>query len=226
MIRTLFLSLMLCLATRVVAQEEPGPSINDLATKADLVAVAQVLDTDYQYTRDFPSGGMAFLRVLVPYKVTRPYTDLVEVYEEGLHEHECYFPDPPAGVEGRRYLVFLAHNPAREDQYLGQATGCALEMLVTADNDYALLYPPRGMAISDDLEGLAVPMKFSDRHAVPDNEQLEVEERNRLLEGGWLVKLDDGRFAYTHGISLSVIRGILGEANLTTDRQLLRQRTD
>ena len=222
----MFIALYL-LAQTLAAQAQNAPArLGELAAAADLVGVAQVIDTDYQYTRSFPSGGTAFLRMLIPYKVTQPYDALVQVYEEGLHEHECYFPNPPVTEEGRRYLVFLRVNPDRPGQYLGLPGGCALEMLVTTDNEYALRYPPSGIELADELLPLVKPLHFSDAHAVPDNEQLAVDERNELLSGGWLKHLDDGRFAYTHGIPVAEVRDLLGADNLTLERHLLQPRED
>ncbi|MEM1411040.1 MAG: hypothetical protein AAGH19_01675, partial [Pseudomonadota bacterium] len=115
-------------ATGASAQEEetPPPSLQELAAEADLVALVQVLDTDYEYARDFPIGGTAFLRILIPYKLDRPLPDIIQVYEEGLHDTECYFPNPPVTEEGRRYLLFVRQNPDVEDQYLGLDAGCSL----------------------------------------------------------------------------------------------------
>lgn len=205
-----------------IAGAQEAPRLSELAATADLVAVAQVIDTDYQYTREFPSGGTAFLRILIPYKVTRPLGDLVEVYEEGLHPHECYFPNPSVAEEGRRYLVFLRINPERQQQYLGQSWGCALEVLVNSDNEYALRFPPHLAGFSAELQPWAQPMTFGDQYAVPSNEQIDVSERNRLLEGDWLRRRDDGRYEFTHGVPMPAVRGLLGADNLTLDRNLLR----
>ena len=227
------LAVLLCCATPGLApaagQQEspppppPPPSLEQLASQASLVAVAQVRDTDYVYAREFPTGGTAYLGVLIAYKLTRPEEDIVEVYEEGLHEHECYFDNPTVFEEGRRHLVFLRDNPEVEGQYLGLPPGCALELLVTDDNRYALLYPPKGMPIADDLGALARPLAFRDAYATVSNEDLSVDERDALLASGMLVELDDGRFRYTHGIPISEIRPLLGPENLTLQRELRRQ---
>lgn len=200
----------------------PPPTLEELAAEADLVALVQVLDTDYEYARDFPVGGTAFLRVLIPYKLDRPLPDIIEVYDEGLHEGECYFPNPPVTEEGRRYLVFVRRNPDVAGQYLGLGPGCSLTALVTADNRYALRYPAEGLEVADDLAALARPMDFADAHAVLDYEALDPDERNAMLEQGLLNAQEDRRYKLTHGIPLGAARRLLGEDNLTRDRALLR----
>jgi len=220
-----YLALMLA-SVSANAQSPGNDDLAALAARADLVALAQVVDTDYQYTREFPSGGTAFLRVLIPYKVTRPYGDLIQVYEEGLHDNECYFPDPPAGEEGRRYLVFLRISPERPAQFNGLDNGCALAALVTADNGYALRWPTDGIRSAAVPADLALPLKFADRDAIVDDASLTVEHRNDWRSAGWLRELEDGRFTFTRGIPLDQVRSLIGEENLTLDRSLLRPETD
>lgn len=208
-------------------QAEPPPplepvSLFDLASRADLVALVQVLDTDYEYARDFPIGGTAFLRILIPYKLDRPLPDLIEVYDEGLKEGECYFPNPPVTEEGRRYLLFVRRNPDVEGQYLGLTEGCSLTALVTVDNRYVLRYPPEGIEITDDLSSLAEPMEFADSHAILDYELLDVSERLELLAAGLIEEREDRTYKLTHGVPLAAVRALLGAENLTTDRSLLR----
>lgn len=217
-------------ATAATAQTEPNEapappppaSLAKLASQSDLVAVVQVADTDYVYARGFPTGGTAFLRVLIRWRVTDPVGDLVRVYDEGLHPAECYFQNPDVDEEGRRHLLFARTNPDVADQFLGLPHGCALDILVTADNSYALRYPPSDIQLTDDLAALARPMQFADPYAAVEDDELAIAERDTLLEGGWLVKQDDGRYRFTHGIPLGAIRPLLGEENLTRDRNLLR----
>lgn len=223
-IRMIALSAILLMVLPFAQAQEPTRplALSELAATADLVALVQVLDTDYQYTREFASGGTAFLKVLIPYRVMRPIGDIVEVYEEGLHEHECYFDNPSVIEEGRRHLVFLRVNPEVEGQYLGLAGGCALAVLVTDDNRYALRYPLDGIEVDDRITELATELSFADAHAVLDEEDIMVEERNVLLEAGNLRRLDDGRYKFTRGVDLSLARQLLGEENLTMDRALRR----
>lgn len=207
------------LAEEPDAGDVAAATLRELAAAADLIAVVQVADTDYQYTRGFPSGGTAFLRILIPYKVSRPLPDLVEVYEEGLRDHECYFPNPTVFEEGRRYLVFLRFSAEVEAQYNGLPQGCALEALVTAENRYALRYPLNGVALADDYHEAAEEMSFADAYASLEEDDITPDLRNEWLNDGWLLRRDEG-YRYTHGIPLGVARALLGEENLTLDRSL------
>ena len=87
-------------------QIRTGISLSKLSRKADIVALAQVKDTDYVYTRSFPSEGSAFLKILIAYKPNQPSEEIIEVYETGLHANECYFENPTVFADGRRYLFF------------------------------------------------------------------------------------------------------------------------
>lgn len=194
-------------------------SLAELAAQADLVALVQIADTDYEYTRDFPSGGTAFLKVLIPYKVTRALEDLIEVYEEGLHDFECYFPNPTVLEEGRRFLVFLRFSAEVNEQYNGLAQGCALEVLVTRENRYALRYPLEGMALLGDHGQHAAELAFADAYALVDDNNMSPDKRNAFLKEGWLVE-DGERYRFTHGIDLSRARQLLGPEILTLDRSL------
>ena len=204
----------------------PPPSLADVAGAADFIGLVQVMDTDYEYQREFPTGGTAYLRVLIPYKVNRPVPDIIDLYEEGLHEYECYFPDTSPGEEGQRFLLFARDNPEVEGQFVGMEQGCAMTVLVNRDNEYVLQYPLAGLEVSNQLGDLAVPVDYADAHAVIEYEDLEVEERNALLAAGFLEELEDRTYKPTHGISLSDFRQLIGEENLTRDRSLLRRAAD
>ncbi|MGH8035262.1 MAG: hypothetical protein ACREO9_08565, partial [Lysobacterales bacterium] len=138
------------------SDQMPAPaaviSLEALADQADLVALVQARDTDYIYRRNFPAGGSAFLHVLIPYKNAR-LDDIIEVYEHGMSEHGCYFPNPTVFEEGRRYLVFLREDKEKPGRFRGLATGCALDVLVAQDNSYAVRLPATGITLSDPLDG-------------------------------------------------------------------------
>ena len=203
------LYLLLAFGTLSGASESTPPaSLSTLAAKADLVAVAQVMDTDYVYTRSFPSEGSAFLKVLIPYKPKKNTAEIIEVYEKGLHLHECYFENPTVLEEGRRYLVFFRRNPDDPDNYRGLAQGCALEILVTARNRYALKYPVDGIELTDKLDQLAVQYDFRDDHALVSEESLPPVERDALLAKGLIIPYREG-FKYTHGIDLTAARSLI-----------------
>ena len=205
----LTLLLVLFVSGSCLANEPSSPiSLSELATAADLVAVAQVKDTDYVYTRSFPSEGSAYLKVLIAYKHNQPDAEIIEIYEKGLHPNECYFENPTVFEEGRRYLVFFRLDPEDPENYLGLSQGCALEILVTEDNRYALKYPITGIALSDNLETLAVEYNFRDNYALVADVTLDPAVRIELLEKGFIIPYQD-EFKYTHGVDLSAVRKLI-----------------
>jgi hypothetical protein len=211
---TLLISSTLLFATEAVTagddsknQAHPA-SLSELAAKADLVAVAQVKDTDYVYTRSFPSEGSAFLKILIAYKTSKPGEEIVEVYDKGLHPHECYFENPTVLEEGRRYLVFFRHDPEDPKIYRGLAEGCALEILVDESNRYALRYPLDGFQLTDKLDELAVEYDFRDNYALVSEESLSPAKRDDLLARGFIIHYQD-KFKYTHGIDLTAARNLI-----------------
>ena len=216
---TLLLSLLLILGTLCHATEITAPvddmkrekqpvSLSELAAKADLVAIAQVKDTDYVYTRSFPSEGSAFLKILIAYKQNRPGEEIIEVHEKGLHPNECYFENPTVFEEGRRYLVFFRLDPKDPENYRGLSEGCALEILVTENNRYALRYPLEGFHLTDKLDELAVKHDFRDNYALVSEESLSPSKRDDLLARGLIIPYQ-GQFKYTHGIDLTAARKLM-----------------
>ncbi len=202
-----------------VERLETPISLSELATQADLVAVAQVQDTDYVYTRSFPSEGSAFLRILIAYKRDKTSEDIIEIYEKGLHHHECYFENPTVLEEGRRYLVFFRHDPQNPEYYRGLAAGCALEILVTDNNRYALKYPLEGIQLADNLDELVAKYDFRDNYALVSEQALSPVQRDDLLTKGLIIRYQ-GEFKYTHGIDLTAAR------NLMDIKALRQNRTD
>ena len=231
---------------RAQADDAPPPppaSLAELAGKADLIALAQARDTDYFTRRDIPVSGSAYLRILIPYKMPEA-RDIVEVFEKGLHENECYFPNPSVFEEGRRYLLFLKKDPDDAERYRGLEAGCAIEVLVRRDNRYAVRYPVIGIDLNDPLDQYAKPMEFSDPYAVIDDDALAAAERDALLAAGLIAPFaaeeddlpeDDPaaripgavvpeppgrRWVFTHGIELSTVRELMGPAAISTERHL------
>jgi hypothetical protein len=189
-------------------QLETSTTLTNLAARADLVAVAQVKDTDYTYTRSFPSEGSAFLKILISYKANQAVDEIVEVVEKGLHANECYFENPTVFEEGRRYLVFFRIDPQMSEKYRGLAQGCALEILVAADNRYVLRYPLKGIQMIEPLDELAIKYDFRDNYAVVTEESLPPAERDNLLARGLIIPYQ-GKFKYTHGIDLTAARNLI-----------------
>lgn len=205
---TLMISPLTC-----AADNAAGTSLSELASQADLVAVVQVVDTDYIYTRAFPSEGTAILKILIRYKANQADETYVEVYEKGLHPNECYFETPEFYFEGRRHLVFLRLDPDDPELYRGMPQGCALEILVTEDNTYALKYPVEGIQLKDAFDQLATGYGFKDQHALVAEEQLSPAARDELLALGLIVPYED-QFKYTHGVDLTVVRKLIGREAL------------
>ena len=208
-------------AMSAFAEDTGGPgyapiSLAELAANADLVVLAQVKDTDYFMRRDIPVSGSAYLKVLIPYKTDHP-SDLIEVYEKDLHDHECYFPNPSVFEEGRRYLLFLKQDPEDEKRYRGLPQGCALDVLVGSDNRYVLRFPVTGIDLSDPLGELAVDTKFSDRYAIVDDEDLLPARREAMLADGLIVPYasPEVKWIYTKGIRLSAVRKLMRTDSLS-----------
>jgi len=227
-VRSLLLGSVLVFSTAVYAAEtltvddndppETAPiSLSELAMKADIVAVAQVKDTDYVYARSFPNEGSAFLKILIAYKLNNPVEEIVEVYEKGLHPNECYFENPTVFEEGRRYLVFFRLDPKDPETYRGLEEGCALELFVTQDNRYALKYPLEGIRLKDKLDALVGEFEYHDNYAVISNEDLTPEVRNDLLERSLIIPYQDN-YKYTHGIDLTAVRSLISTEALKPRR--------
>jgi len=204
----LLLPVLDALAGEPGAQASATVSLSELASKADLVVLAQVRDTDYFTRRDIPVSGSAYFKVLIPYKASNT-EEIIEVYEKGLHEHECYFPNPGVLEEGRRYLLFLRKDPEDEKRFRGLPEGCALDVLVASDNSYVLRYPVTGIALSDPLGNFARDTAFSDGYAVVDDEDLLPEQRDAMLDAGLIRPYREGRWIYTRGISLADTRELM-----------------
>jgi len=192
-------------------------SLAKLASEADVVVLAQARDTDYVFRRGFPVEGSAFLRVLVAYKTEQPL-DIVEVYEQGLNEHECYFPKPTVFEEGRRYLLFLKKDKDKPERFLGLKFGCALDVLVDRDNHYVLRLPVTGIQLSDPLSRLEKRFEFADAYAVEDDQSLPPHRRDELLAAGYL-KPEDDHFVYARGGPLSEVRKLMGLNAVSTVRR-------
>ena len=198
---------------RDAVQEHAGVSLSELSRKSDIVALAQVKDTDYVYTRSFPSEGSAYLKILIAYKPSRPSDEIIEVYETGLHANECYFENPTVFEEGRRYMVFLRLDPEDSGRYRALPEGCALEVFVTAQNRYALKYPVDGIKITDKLDRWAKEIDYHDNYALLAEDDLSPPERNKLLAEELIVSYQDG-YKFTHGVDLTTARSQIGEEAL------------
>ncbi|KAA3641661.1 MAG: hypothetical protein DWP95_06410, partial [Proteobacteria bacterium] len=178
---------------------------------ADVVAVAQVVNVDYQKSRDLNAQGQAFLTVRVPYKgVNR--NDLLIVNAKGFAEHQCYYPDRQG--EGQRYLVFLKQSPKNENEYHGFKPFCQLQVLLDNNGHYHLRYPT-----DTDLpfnQELVQDVTYQDPHArvnatewtsikrdeYSDQFRTEMITEEDLFQKYYFLK-------YTQGIPMSEIRTLL-----------------
>jgi hypothetical protein len=214
--------------TSSAAKSSAAASLAQLAAAADVVAVVQMRDGDYRYRREFPVSGSAYLKVLIPYKVDQPL-DIIDVYEAGLHEHECYFPNPTVFEEGRRYLVFLRRDPDDPERFRGLPQGCALDVLVTEDNTYAVRLPATGITLNDPLGEYSMAMEFADPYAHETDETLDSDSRDEWLASG-LLRREQGpegdELVYTHGVKIGDIRALFGPEGLTMDRYQKRLPTE
>ncbi len=220
MLRIILTIIVLLASTSATPDEQQPPeadrstSLAELASAADVIVVAQVRDTDYIYQREFPVEGSAFLKVLIAYKADKPL-DMIEVYEKGLHAHECYFQEPAELTVGRRYLLFLQHDASQPDRYRGLPQGCKLDILVARDNRYVLRLPADGIRLSDALAARGKELEFADANALEDEAALSPQRRDALLSAGW-IRPSGERYVYTHGVELPTVRELMGIDGIST----------
>ena len=214
--------LLLALGTDPAAAGEPGRSLAEMAAEADLIAVVRVEQTDYQKTRDFPSLGTAFLKILIPYKGTSR-DEIIEVSEKGLADDACYYPEP--GVwqfEGDRFLAFLKKSADGKDSYRGRAPGCRMPVLVTEDNRYAVRYPIRGLEIKD--PGVVTQLKYADPAAFVNAADFTSAQIDELVNYYHARRVEEEDplappriiYVYTLGIPISRMRALMFPDEIVT----------
>jgi hypothetical protein len=190
---------------------------SQLAAESDLVVLGQLDRLDYERRRGFPVGGTAWVDVLVRYKVPQPI-DLIRIVEEGFGPDRCYFPDIPLWQELPRYLLFLNRGEGRD--YTGHRAGCMLEVLVTADNRYAVRWPQDALLLNEDELELVEELDFIGPGAAVDATDTTSIGRAALIEDYYMEDLGNRTLRYTRGIPLEVFREqIMGSEALTRDRQ-------
>jgi hypothetical protein len=213
----LFVILLLTLALPGYAETESRPlTPAELAAESDLVVLVQVDRVNYEYRRGFPVEGRAWLKVLVRYKVPQPI-DLVRLVEEGFGEDRCYFADTPMWEEPPRYLLFA--NQVERRNFEGNRNGCKLEVVVTRDNQYAVRWPQDNLNLDEDGLALVRELEFQGPGASIDVSEMTSIRREDMMERYYLEDAGDQRYRYTRGILLEDFRQLLGEENLTLDRQ-------
>lgn len=212
------ISAVLLLLCGLTVEAASPPAIR--AGESDVVVLAQLERVDYEYRRGFPVDGRAWFRVLLPYKVPRPMERLV-VYEEGLKEVECYFPDLPRAEEKPRYLLFLVHDEERKLR--GHPQGCALEVLVTGDNRYAVRWPQERLDLDEDARQFVRDLEFQGPLSRVDASDLTRTARAERAEREHM-RIEDTTLVYTRGILLEDFRRLLGDTLLAGDRFQQRDR--
>jgi hypothetical protein len=133
---------------------------------ADLVAIAQVDDIEYNKIRETNVKGYAFLNILVPYKgSTRGET--IAVIAEGTNENTCYYPDRENA--GERVLVFLKKAPSEEKNvFYGFKPFCQMQILLSDTGQYILRTPLNNKSLKID-KTLIEEQTFVDPHAMIDS---------------------------------------------------------
>ncbi|WP_395376402.1 hypothetical protein [Marinicella sp. W31] len=182
----------------------------EAANWADLVAVVQVVNIDYQKTRKLNAKGQAFLNILVPYKGAKK-NELVIVNESGFEDDACYYPDREN--EGARYLVFLKQT-TNEMEYVGFKPLCQLQVLINELGRYALRYPlDTDLALPEDAPQA---MRFADPHAVIDATEWSYASREKHMEKFASELSEDSDLfqkyyylTYTQGVDLGVVRKLM-----------------
>ena len=236
----LILGGLLLMQCSALAQEEPGDEntmhwLADRAAESDVVVVAQLERTDYEYRRDFPVDGRTWFRVIFDYKTPREMERLI-VLETGLqNDLSCYFPDIPAFEEQPRYLLFLVYD--EEGDLRGHEMGCSIELAVNDEGQYAAIWPQLAMhkvimgsppftpptipetEVADPepeafpepdqrLQALVEDMDFTGPSSRIDGSDMLAHERRALAEEQQLI-MDGTDLIRTRGIELSALRQLM-----------------
>ncbi|MEM1081856.1 MAG: hypothetical protein AAGH65_09775 [Pseudomonadota bacterium] len=223
-----WLTILLWFAGSAVAQTEATDPhwLATRATESDVVVVAQLERTDYEYRRNFPVDGRTWFNVLFDYKTPREAERLI-VLETGLKPVlGCYFPDIPPQQEQPRYLLFLQYDDERALR--GHAAGCAIELAVTTEGQYAALWPqfafeqfapgdpeqtpnpgqPEPTGLDPVLSERTQTMQFQGPSARIDGSQMVNHLRIARAEAEGL-RIEGTDLVYTQGIALSDLRELM-----------------
>ncbi len=186
-------------------------SLQQAAEWADVVALAQVVNIDYQKTRELNAQGQAFLTVRVPYKGVNK-NDLLIVSAKGFEDYQCYYPDREN--EGQRFLVFLKQSPLNDNEYHGFKPFCQLQVLLDETGRYYLRYPT-----DSDIEfepDLIEEVTYQDPHSRVDaTEWTSIKRDEYQQQFDTILITEEDLFQkyyylqYTRGIPMSEIRPLL-----------------
>ncbi len=188
-------------------------SLSEAAQWADLVAIAQVDDIEYEQVRSMNTEGYAFLNVLIPYKGATK-GEPIAVMANGLDDDVCYYPDRIN--EGERYLVFLKKVPDEKNNvYYGYKPFCQLQILLSDLGQYILRTPLENNILQFD-ESLIEQHIFNDPHAMIDTTTWTSISRNEFAEKYQceIIQSEDDfntyiHLRYTQGIPLYKVRPLL-----------------
>lgn len=194
-----------------VAQSDPH-WLADRAATSDIVALAQLERIDYEYKRDFPVEGEAWLKPLITYRSQAPLNGVIIVREQGLSENECYFPRMAPWDERPRYLLFLLED-SESGTMKGHPDGCAIEILVTADGSYAARWPQPAFGGEhgrggEALQALVEEMTFQGPMARIDASDMLAHRRRERAKRDFM-RLEDSTLIPTRGIELTDLRRLM-----------------
>lgn len=198
------------------AQERPARDdahwLAERAATSDIVALAQLDRIDYEYNREFPVDGEAWLRPLITYRSQAPLKGVIIVREQGLSENECYFPRMAPWDERPRYLLFLVVD-GETGSIEGHPDGCAIEILVTADARYAARWPQPAFGGDngrggETLQSMVEEMTFQGPMARIDASDMLIHQRRERAERDFM-RLEDSTLIPTRGIELTDLRRLM-----------------
>lgn len=188
-------------------------SFAEAAQWADLVAIAQVDDIEYEQVRKLNSKGYAFLNILVAYKnATRG--ESIAVIATGFDDNICYYPDREN--EGERFLVFLKKAPKElSNVYYGYKPFCQFQVLLSDLGQYILRTPLDDNIITIEKENIET-QTFNDPHSTLDTTLWTGIKRDEFAEKYQceIIETED-RFnkifhlKYTQGVPIYKVRSML-----------------
>jgi len=180
---------------------------------ADLVAIAQVDDIEYEKVRELNSKGYAYLNIRVAYKgATRG--ESIAVIAKGFEDNTCYYPDREN--EGERFLVFLKKSPdEKSNVYYGFKPYCQMQILLSDTGQYILRTPLDGNIFPINNE-LIEQHSFNDPHAQFDTTLWTSTKRDEYAKNYQckIIESEDTlnryfHLRYTQGVPLYKIRPLL-----------------
>lgn len=229
--KILLAAALLLIAPLPIAAHDDTHWLADRAASSDIVVLAQLDRTDYEYNRDLPVDGEAWFRPLITYKSRTPLSGVIIVREKGLSDNECYFPRLSPWAERPRYLLFLVSD-RDNGTARGNPEGCAIEILVTADGSYAARWPQEAFGGEngrggETLQALVEAMTFQGPMARIDASDMLAHQRRERAERDFM-RLEDSTLIPTRGIELTELRrlmqpGLETEEAGAQERERLRQ---